>query len=546
MSTDRNFGLISNAAWKNPCLVATTSAILLDGLQVIDDVSVVAGDRVLVKDQGSADENGIYVVDTGLWQRPADADGQFDFVIGTLMRVRSGTVNAGFWEITDQGVAAPIPGTDSIVPGLASAALAIVSGYIQGLLNDATASEARTTLGLNAGGAGDIWLEKAGDTATGTMVFSSTIQVKDTANFRIVYASNLTQVLLPQCSAIAPNTTRNWHAIDEDFVLGQGYEFPNLTGSASVSASALTIRLRDKRANDISNTSLSQIKYRNSTQSSGTYNLRQQSSALSMVISNGSTLGTQSAIAARIYFGTADSAGGNVMFAYNPYNATDGTLRPLDESKLYSSTAEGGAGAADSAQVLYSTAAFTDCQIRVIGYLEITQATAGAWVTGHTKCHMLQIGDPRTGTVIQDPIVNFTAVNSSTVITSASSNSVTSTQGTSLIGATITPTWPGNLLDVQAVMQLANNTTDPFVAALHTTQNTSAIAAVKGGFNVANECRGYGLAARIVAGTTLAMTITGRAGPVVAATLALNGDTTAAALFNGAANSYIRIREIFR
>jgi hypothetical protein len=41
------------------------------------------------------------------------------------------------------------------------------------------------------------------------------------------------------------------------------------------------------------------------------------------------------------------------------------------------------------------------------------------------------------------------------------------------------------------------------------------------------------------------MTFTVRAGPSTAATIALNGDTTAA-LFNGGANSYIRVTEIFQ
>jgi hypothetical protein len=53
----------------------------------------------------------------------------------------------------------------------------------------------------------------------------------------------------------------------------------------------------------------------------------------------------------------------------------------LDETTLISTTAEGGAGAADSANVIYSTTARTSLPFRVVGYIESTQATAGTWAT---------------------------------------------------------------------------------------------------------------------------------------------------------------------
>jgi phage-related tail fiber protein len=59
---------------KGPVRVGTTSAITLSGEQTIDGVPVVSGDRVLVKNQGSAAANGVYVVDTGAWTRAIDVD----------------------------------------------------------------------------------------------------------------------------------------------------------------------------------------------------------------------------------------------------------------------------------------------------------------------------------------------------------------------------------------------------------------------------------------------------------------------------------------
>lgn len=58
---------------KDPCAVTTTGDIVLTGLQVIDGYSVQDGDRVLVRLQTDATENGIYVAGAGAWVRSNDA-----------------------------------------------------------------------------------------------------------------------------------------------------------------------------------------------------------------------------------------------------------------------------------------------------------------------------------------------------------------------------------------------------------------------------------------------------------------------------------------
>ena len=91
--------------------VATTAAInLATDLQAgdaIDGVTLVAGDRVLVKNQVSASENGIYVaVTSGAASRSSDANGTADtgeLTSGTFTFVEAGTVNfdSGFVVSTD-------------------------------------------------------------------------------------------------------------------------------------------------------------------------------------------------------------------------------------------------------------------------------------------------------------------------------------------------------------------------------------------------------------------------------------------------------------
>jgi hypothetical protein len=82
---------------KEAVRVATTANITLSGLQTIDGVSLVAGDRVLVKDQTSAADNGIYVVAAGAWSRATDFDQitPINEIKGAYVAVTSGNTHAG-------------------------------------------------------------------------------------------------------------------------------------------------------------------------------------------------------------------------------------------------------------------------------------------------------------------------------------------------------------------------------------------------------------------------------------------------------------------
>ena len=82
---------------KESVRVATTANITLSGHPTIDGVTVADADRVLVKDQTAAAENGIYIVSSGGWDRSTDMDSLFpiDEVKGSYVPVREGTANAG-------------------------------------------------------------------------------------------------------------------------------------------------------------------------------------------------------------------------------------------------------------------------------------------------------------------------------------------------------------------------------------------------------------------------------------------------------------------
>ncbi len=73
---------------------ATTANITLSGTQTVDGVALIAGDRVLVKDQSTASANGIYVVAASTWSRSTDADTDAEVHAGMFTFVEEGTVNA--------------------------------------------------------------------------------------------------------------------------------------------------------------------------------------------------------------------------------------------------------------------------------------------------------------------------------------------------------------------------------------------------------------------------------------------------------------------
>ena len=151
-TTDRRQGVNAGQAIKVPCRVATTAAITLSGTQTIDGVAVVAGDRVLVKNQSSSVDNGIYVVDSSAWDRALDFDGTLDVVTGTLIFVYSGSTNLGWWYVSTVD-AQIVPGTDAIDFAQASTSLAVISAFMQTMIDDTSARVARQTLLMHKKGA---------------------------------------------------------------------------------------------------------------------------------------------------------------------------------------------------------------------------------------------------------------------------------------------------------------------------------------------------------------------------------------------------------
>ena len=89
-------------SWKQPVLCATTTNITLSGLQACDGVTPAAGDRVLVKSQTTASQNGIYLASATAWSRAPDAD-TWNELISAITFIETGSTLTGTaWYCTAQ------------------------------------------------------------------------------------------------------------------------------------------------------------------------------------------------------------------------------------------------------------------------------------------------------------------------------------------------------------------------------------------------------------------------------------------------------------
>ena len=84
--------LVQGLTWKSAVRAATTANITLSGVQTIDGVAVIANDRVLVKNQSTGSQNGIWIVAAGAWGRATDMDISSE-AVGAAVFISEGSAN---------------------------------------------------------------------------------------------------------------------------------------------------------------------------------------------------------------------------------------------------------------------------------------------------------------------------------------------------------------------------------------------------------------------------------------------------------------------
>ena len=199
------------------------------------------------------------------------------------------------------------------------------------------------------------------------------------------------------------------------------------TLAASVAANALTVALKTLAGADPSATNPVNFDF---PDGSGGVSRISVTGATSIVVSSGSTLGTASGAASRVWIVGFNDAGTFRLGVINCHTATYSAdsaayISPLRSESTASSTAEGGAGAADSGGTFYTGSAVTSKYFVVLGYVESTQATAGTWATSPSKVVAWRPGMPLPGDVIERRM-NLTA---GSLTTNATSPTLTTNSG---------------------------------------------------------------------------------------------------------------------
>ena len=173
-STDRIQGYSGDLAIKTPCKVATTANTALAGLLTIDGVTLVAGDRVLVKDNTDTTTNGIYIAAAGTWNRAPDFDGVNDVIKGTQALVTDGTTNTNVFFTVSSATPTSIGSSAITFSASTSAAVSAVTAAAEA---DKAALSAAAAAGSVAAAAGSAAAAAIAAQITGTSATSLALTV---------------------------------------------------------------------------------------------------------------------------------------------------------------------------------------------------------------------------------------------------------------------------------------------------------------------------------------------------------------------------------
>jgi hypothetical protein len=145
----------------------------------------------------------------------------------------------------------------------------------------------------------------------------------------------------------------------------------NLRPTFSVGSNALTITVKGNDNADLSANNPGYVHQRHTTLTDSTLNRRKVTANLALTISSGSTLGHTSAQQGLIYGYYIENGSGAIELAVSSYY--------YGMSGILGTTAEGGAGGADTATIIYSATARSLVPYRLAWIARSTQTTAGTW-----------------------------------------------------------------------------------------------------------------------------------------------------------------------
>jgi hypothetical protein len=287
----------------------------------------------------------------------------------------------------------------------------------------------------------------------------------------------------------------------------------NGTIVTSRAANAETIAIKTLAGVDPSASDPVIFVFRNATAGNGDYVFLAATAALSITISSGSTMGATNSVLFRLWL-TVFNDGSTLRLGV--VNCLSGTsIMALKDDDLLSSTAEGGAGGADSAQVIYTGTAVTNKALRVLGYLEYTLAAVGTWNAAPTKIQLFGPGVPLANQVVQTRIVKTGTVATGTTQIPADDTIPTNAEGTAwgAMDNIITPTSAANILSCTISTECANSSSGANLQLALYQDSSAAIAATRTRSTAVNAEATITMFYSKLAGATSATTFKVRFGP---------------------------------
>lgn len=324
----------------------------------------------------------------------------------------------------------------------------------------------------------------------------------------------------------------------------------------SVAASALTVAVKTYAGNNPSDAEPVFISFRSSTVSTGLPVVRKLTAATSLVISSGSTLGTASSVPFRVWITAFDDAGTVRLAAINCLTTVAGAGAGRDVTAVFglrgwgiaSSTAEGGAGAADSAQTFYTGTAATAKAYATLGYAtwETGLGTAGTWSAGPTRVQLWGLREPLPGDVLQTQRNDTGATATGSTAIPLDDTIPQSGEGDQYMTQAITPTSAANALTVEHLGQYSAPGGDSLTTVAlfqDATANALRASVAYGGSTSLNGDFTVPLNHSLLAATSSATTFKVRAGADTAVATRING-RGAARIMGGVMNSFLEVQEI--
>lgn len=324
-----------------------------------------------------------------------------------------------------------------------------------------------------------------------------------------------------------------------------GYNFPiNMGLTASVGGSNLTINVVGANGSAPSATNPVIIPFRSTTLATGTPTWVSITSAQSLVIPSGATLGSSNSVPFRIWFFETYNAGvpqiGAAICSVSP------NVYPCaawESTRVTTSTIT---GLSTSPGTLYVGTGVSNDSVRIIGFADYASglATAGLYASTPTTLQLMGPGIYKPGEIVQTVTSQVGTTANGTTVIPVDNTIPQITEGIEFLTATISPTTAPNLLRISNAGFYSHSAGGVFSCALFRDATANALTATTAtSIYLANQNTQCVIAFTTTANAVTSTTFRIRAGGGAAGTTTFNGFGATQA-FGGVGNSYLTVQEV--